>query len=223
LGTLYVCATPIGNLEDAPPRLIRTLKEVDLVVAEDTRSALKLFQVFGIRKPLVSFFRHNVRQRIPGLLEKLRAGENMALITDAGVPGISDPGPELVSAAAAEGIPITVIPGPSAVTTALAISGFPADEFIFIGFLPVKAGKRRKVLSELQDEKRTVVLFESPHRIRKVLGDISTLLPDRQIVVCRELTKKFETTYRGYPRDVNAELLDSHIRGEFTVILSPLP
>lgn len=223
MSKLYVCATPIGNLSDISIRLGEVLRSVDRIVAEDTRVTLKLLHHLGIRKPLVSFFRHNVRRRVPELLEHLAHGENLALVTDAGVPGISDPGPELIRAAVQEGFTVEVVPGPSAVTTALAVSGFPGDQFVFLGFLPVKPGKRRKVISEMQHEARTIVLFESPHRIQKTLAEMADLLPERPIAVCRELTKKFETVYRGVPGELVEKIPQDEVRGEFTLVLSPLP
>ncbi len=222
MSTLYICGTPIGNLSDISKRLIDVLQKVDRIVAEDTRQTLKLLQHLQIHKPMVSFFRHNIRRRIPELLEYLRNGENLALVTDAGMPGISDPGPELIQAVVQGGFTVECIPGPSAVTAALAISGFPADQFVFLGFLPVKSGKRKKILTDISGESRTVVFFESPHRIAKTLKELGEILPDRSVVVCRELTKKFETIYRGRGSEILEKIPPASIRGEFTVVIGPL-
>lgn len=221
MSTLFVIATPIGNLEDVSPRALRTLREVDAILCEDTRVTSKLLARFEIRKTLIAFHQHSNAKRFEEVLDRLERGENLALVTDAGTPGISDPGGRLVEAAVErfnDAVTITPIPGPSAVITALSISGLPADAFLFLGFPPHKNG-RKTFFDKLALEERTVVFYESTHRILKALDELAARLPDRKIVVCRELTKLHETIYRGTPAEVTERLNKSSIKGEFVIVL----
>jgi 16S rRNA (cytidine1402-2'-O)-methyltransferase len=216
LGTLYVAATPIGNLEDITLRALRVLKEVDLIAAEDTRTTRVLLRKHGIRTRLVSYNEHNMRRRTPELLAALETGD-IALVSEAGTPGVSDPGHELIASAIAAGIAVVPVPGPSAVVAALIASGLPMRQFTFVGFVPRRSGERRRVLSAAAREPRTIVFFESPHRLRATLEAMHETLGDRRIAVCRELTKTFEEVFRG----TAAEAL-SHFRGprgEFTIVI----
>lgn len=197
-GVLYVVATPIGNLEDLSPRALRVLAEVALVAAEDTRHSGKLLAHFGIHTPLLSMHDHNEAERVPALIEKLLAGESLALVSDAGTPLISDPGFDLVRAARAAGISVTPVPGPSALIAALSVAGLPTDRFVFEGFLPAKAGLRRARLGELARETRTLVFYEAVHRLLEALQDMSAAFgEERSAVVARELTKLHETVRTG--------------------------
>src|SRR5947207_7097854 len=201
-GTLYLVATPIGNLEDITLRALRVLKECDLVAAEDTRRTGRLLKHFDISKPLLSYFQFNEARRSEEIIERLRRGEKVALITDAGTPGISDPGERVVKAALAAGYRVEPVPGPCALVAALTASGLATDEFHFIGFLPHKSGQRRKQLERLKSFCGTLVLYESPYRIGKLLGELQEIFPDRQVVLARELTKKFEEFLRGTPGEL---------------------
>ena len=222
-GTLWVCATPIGNLQDVSLRLLETLRQVDLVAAEDTRHTLKLLNHYGIKKPLVSFHEHNVRRQLPYLLERLRAGDQVALVTDAGTPGISDPGTELVEAAWEAGIPVRVVPGPSAVIAALAVSGLPAQPYWFEGFLPPRARRRRERLRALRDLNATLVFFEAPHRLAESLQDMAEALGERPAALARELTKVHEEVVRGTLPELARRVASGQVpaRGEFTVVVGP--
>jgi len=217
--TLYLVATPIGNLEDITLRALRTLKECDLIAAEDTRRTGVLLKHFGISKPMVSYFQFNEAKRSEQIIERLRRGEKIALVTDAGSPGISDPGEKVVKAAIAAGFRVEPVPGPSALVAALTASGLPTDEFHFIGFLPHKSGQRRKKLETLRDIGGTLVLYESPYRIEKLLGELKDILPERPIVLARELTKKFEEFLRGNPAELLEQLQKRPIKGEFVVMI----
>ncbi len=219
-GTLFLVATPIGNLEDVTQRALRVLGEVDLIAAEDTRHTRRLLDHFGIGTRVVSLFEHNERARIPELLERLGAGEDVALVTDAGSPGISDPGFPLVREAAAAGVPVTSIPGPCSAIAALQISGLPTDAFTFAGFLPPKSGARRTRLESLKERRETIVVFESPHRVDACLADLEELWADRPIAVARELTKVHEEVLRGTAAEVRAALDPGRRRGEFVLVLS---
>ncbi|MBI4202539.1 MAG: 16S rRNA (cytidine(1402)-2'-O)-methyltransferase [Chloroflexi bacterium] len=215
--TLYIIATPIGNLEDISLRALRVLKEVALIAAEDTRTTRKLLQRYDIHTPLVSFFEGNYAQRIPELVARLDR-EDIALVSEAGVPGIRDPGLELVNAALAAEYNVVPIPGPSAITTALSVSGLPGEEFLFLGFLPSRKTDRRKVLEEVALETRTLVLFESPHRLQDSLQDMASAFgAGRRVAVCRELTKLHEEVFRT----TLAEALERFTtpRGEFTLVI----
>ena len=195
-GTLYLCATPIGNLEDITLRVLRTLKEVDLIAAEDTRNSIKLLNHFEIHTPMTSYHEYNKYEKGRELAAKLRQGKNIALITDAGTPGISDPGEELVKMCAEEGIPVTSLPGASACITALTLSALSTRRFAFEAFLPGDKKERQAVLKELPRETRTIILYEAPHRLRKTLKELYELLGNRRLTICREITKKYETAFR---------------------------
>ena len=218
-GTLYLVATPIGNLEDITARALRTLREVGLVAAEDTRHTRRLLEHFGIAAKLVSLFEHNERARSGMLVEMLRDGESVAIVTDAGSPGIADPGYPVVRAAVAEGFRVESVPGPSAVIAALQVSGLPTDAFAFVGFLPVKPGARRRALEELHERRETIVAFESPHRIERCLTDLEAVWGDRPMALVRELTKLHEQVLRGSAREVRAALRDDQKRGEMVLVL----
>ncbi len=220
MGTLYVVGTPIGNLGDMTDRGRETLAKVDLVAAEDTRRTGRLLQAFGIDAKLVSFFEANEERRISELLVALREGHDVALVSDAGMPGVSDPGFRLVRACADEGIDVRVVPGPSAVLAALVASGLPTDRFVFEGFLPRRAGERRERLRQLAAEPRTIVLFESPARVVAHLRELREHLGDRPIAVARELTKLHEETIRGHVSDVLDRLGDAPVKGEVVVVVA---
>jgi 16S rRNA (cytidine1402-2'-O)-methyltransferase len=217
---LYLVATPIGNLEDITQRALRVLREVQVIAAEDTRRTRRLLDHFGLATPVVSLFEHNERARIPALLERLARGEHVAVVTDAGSPGISDPGFPLVRAAAAAGLRVESVPGASAVIAALQVSGLPTDSFVFVGFLPPKGAARRRRLEELSDRRETVVAFESPHRIEACLADIDAVWGERPVVLARELTKLHEQVLRGSAREVGAALGAGERRGEMVLVLS---
>ncbi len=219
---LYIVGTPIGNLEDITLRALKTLAAVDWIAAEDTRHTRKLLSRCEIGgKRLESYHDHNKEARTPGLLRRLEQGESVALVTDAGTPGLSDPGYYLVKRAIEAGIPVVPIPGPSALTAALSSSGLPTDRFAFEGFLPVKSGRRRKRLEALSREPRTVVLFESPHRIAKLLSELKELMGERRVVVARELTKIHEEFVRGTAREVAERIAEKKARGEYVVLIAP--
>ncbi len=217
--TLYIVSTPIGNLEDISDRALRVLRGVDLVAAEDTRTTGNLLRHFGIRKPMVSYFSYNEQRRVPELVEKLSGGSAIAVVSDAGTPGISDPASRLISAAIAVGIPVVAIPGASAILPALIVSGLPIDAFVFEGFLPVKKG-RSTALAGLSKEERTIVLYESPHRLLRTLGDLKASFGDRRISVAREITKKFEEVVRGSITEAIDHFSKQKIRGEFVLVVA---
>ncbi|MBT9312984.1 16S rRNA (cytidine(1402)-2'-O)-methyltransferase [Leptothoe kymatousa] len=218
---LYLVATPIGNLEDITFRAIRILKEADLIAAEDTRHTGKLLHHFQVETPQISYHEHNAHSRIPQLIEKLQAGLTIALVSDAGMPGISDPGYELVCACADAGIGVSPIPGAAAVVSAVAASALRSDRFTFEGFLPVKGKTRTERLSQLATEPRTMVLYESPHRLLKTLGDLQTHLgDDRQVTIARELTKRYEEFWRGSIGAAISHFTTTEPRGEFTVAIA---
>jgi 16S rRNA (cytidine1402-2'-O)-methyltransferase len=219
-GTLYLVATPIGNLEDITLRALRTLKECDLIAAEDTRRTGVLLQHFGISKPMLSYFQFNEAKRSEEIIERLRRGEKIALVTDAGSPGISDPGERVVKATVAAGFRVEPVPGASALVAALTASGLPTDEFHFVGFLPHKSGQRRKKLESLAGVSGTLVLYESPYRIEKLLGELKEIFPERRVVLARELTKKFEEYLRGNPAVLLERLQKRSIKGEFVVMVA---
>src|SRR5208283_635950 len=198
-GTLYLVATPIGNLEDITLRALRTFKECDVVAAEDTRRTGQLLKHFGIAKPLLSYFQFNEAKRSEEIIERLRRGEKVALVTDAGSPGISDPGERVVKAAIAAALRVEAVAGPCALVAALTASGLPTEEFHFVGFLPHKSGQRRQRLESLRSVPGTLVLYESPYRIERLLGELQEVMPEREVVLARELTKKFEEFLRGQP------------------------
>lgn len=218
-GTLFLVATPIGNLEDVSARALRVLREADLVAAEDTRHTRRLLAHFGIPARVVSLHEHNERARAASLVERVLAGEVVALVTDAGSPGIADPGYPVVRAAVAAGVRVESIPGPSAVIAALQVSGLPTDAFLFAGFLPPKSAARRRRLEELAAGRETVVVFESPHRIEACLADLEAVWGERPIALVRELTKVHEQVLRGVPREVRAALREEWRRGEMVLVL----
>lgn len=218
-GILYVVSTPIGNLEDITLRALRILKEVDLIAAEDTRRTRKLLSFYDIHTPLTSYFAHNEARKGAQLISKLKEGRQVALVSDAGTPGISDPGYRLLQSAWKEDIQLIPIPGASAVTAVLSISGLSDQGFLFEGFLPPKTKKRREKLEQLKEEARTVILFESPHRFTATLADMEEILGERQILIARELTKKFEELLRGTPAQIREKLGERKPRGEFTLII----
>ncbi|MDF2439926.1 MAG: rRNA (cytidine1402-2-O)-methyltransferase, partial [Abditibacteriota bacterium] len=194
---LYICATPIGHLDDVSARLLQTLRDVALICAEDTRLTQRLLARYEIHTPLSSVHQHTPPGKISALADRLKDGDSMALVTDSGTPGISDPGPALVREAAARGVDVIPIPGPSALVAALSISGFDAQRFSFLGFLPRKPGKLKKALESTLSREETLVLYESPYRVRKLFEALAEIAPAHPIVACRELTKKFEETLRG--------------------------
>jgi 16S rRNA (cytidine1402-2'-O)-methyltransferase len=219
VGTLYVVSTPIGNLEDVTLRALRVLREADLIAAEDTRHTARLLQRYEIGTSTTSFHEHNERQKLPALLARLKDGARIALVSDAGTPGVRDPGYRLVRAAIDEQIHVEVIPGPSAVLTALVASGLPMDTFTFLGFPPPRAKARADWLARMAGEPRTVVFFEAPHRIRATLEELVRVVGGREVAVARELTKLHEEVLRGTPSDLLARLPEP--RGEFTVLVAP--
>lgn len=218
-GTLYLVATPIGNLEDMTFRAVRVLKECDVVAAEDTRRTGQLLKHFGLSKPMLSYFAFNEAKRSEEILERLKRGEKVALVTDAGSPGISDPGERVVRAARAAGLRVESVPGPCALVAALTASGLPTDEFHFIGFLPHKSGQRRKQLEALKQFAGTLVLYESPYRIEKLLVELVEVFPERQVVLARELTKKFEEFLHGTPAELLEVTKKRSLKGEFVVMV----
>ena len=218
-GTLYLVATPIGNLEDITLRALRTLKECDVVAAEDTRRAGQLLKHFGISKPLLSYFQFNEAKRSEQILERLRRGEKVALVSDAGSPGISDPGERVVHAARAAGLGVEAVPGACAMVAALTASGLPTAEFHFVGFLPHKSGQRRRQLEALHTVPGTWVLYESPFRIEKLLTELSEIVPDRTVVLARELTKKFEEFLFGTAAELLELTKTRRLKGEFVVLV----
>jgi 16S rRNA (cytidine1402-2'-O)-methyltransferase len=221
-GTLYVIATPIGNLEDLTFRALRILREVDLVAAEDTRHSRKLFSHYGIGTPLTSFFQHNEAVKGERILEDLRQGKSVALISDAGTPAIADPGFLLVRRCREEGIPVIAVPGASAVVTALSIAGLPTDRFAFEGFLPAKTKGRRESLRRLRQEDRTTVFYEAPHRLAAALKDlVAELGGDREVAVARELTKIHEELYRGTAAAALDHFGSGRVRGEIVLMVAP--
>jgi 16S rRNA (cytidine1402-2'-O)-methyltransferase len=219
--TLYLVATPIGNLEDITFRALRVLRECDVIAAEDTRRTGQLLKYFAISRPLISYFQFNEARRSEEILERLGRGEKVALVTDAGTPGISDPGEKVVRAAVERGFRVEPVPGPCALVAAITASGLPADEFHFIGFLPHKSGQRRRHLERLAHFAGTLVLYESPYRIEKLLSELETVFPERPVVLARELTKKFEEFLRGTPSQLLAVLRKRALKGEFVVMIGP--
>ena len=218
---LHVVATPIGNLGDVTLRALEVLRAADVVFAEDTRHTRLLLVRHGIAVPLQSAHAHNETARRSELLRRLGRGEKVALVTDAGTPGVADPGARLVAAAALAGFAVVAIPGPSAVAAALAVSGFSADTFTFAGFLPARATARRKRLAALLEREEPIVLYEAPHRVRETLADLEALAPGRALAACRELTKAHEEVLRGTPAEVTRALTEERERGEWTIVVGP--
>lgn len=218
-GKLYLCATPIGNLEDVTFRVLRTLKEVDLIAAEDTRNSIKLLNHFEIKTPMTSYHEYNKIDKGHYLVEQMLQGVNIALITDAGTPGISDPGEELVAMCHEAGIPVTSLPGPAACITALTLSGLPTRRFAFEAFLPSDKKEKKEVLDELVNETRTIIMYEAPHRLVKTLEELLAVLGSRRITVCRELTKKHETAFLTTIEDALAHYREEAPRGECVLVI----
>lgn len=218
-GTLYLISTPIGNLEDLTLRARRLLVEVDLIAAEDTRHTQQLLARYEIHTPLTSYHDHNKEEKAPVLIERLRQGQSMALVSDAGTPTISDPGYHLITGCIAAGIPVSPIPGPSAPLAALAASGLPTDAFLFAGFLPRKPGARQKRIEALAPLRETLILFESPHRLLRLLEELQLRLGDRRVAVCRELTKLHEEIIRGRLSEVMEKLKGKIVKGEITLVV----
>lgn len=218
-GKLYLCATPIGNLEDITLRVLRVLKEVDLIAAEDTRNSIHLLNHFEIKTPLTSYHEYNKIDKAYQLVEKMRNGENIALITDAGTPGISDPGEDLVRICYEQGIEVTSLPGPAACVTALTLSGLPTRRFSFEAFLPKEKKERQAILEELKTDTRTLIIYEAPHHLIQTLKELMEALGDRRITVCRELTKRFETAFCTTFSEAIAYYEAHEVRGECVIVI----
>ncbi len=218
-GKLFLCATPIGNLEDITLRVLRTLKEADLIAAEDTRNSIRLLNHFEIRTPMTSYHEYNKIEKARILIEKMQSGMNIALITDAGTPGISDPGEELVRMCYEAGIEVTSLPGPAACVTALTLSGLPTRRFAFEAFLPMEKKERREILEELVNETRTIILYEAPHKLTRTLKDLREVLGNRRMTLCRELTKKHETAFRTTIDDLIAYYENEKPLGECVLVI----
>jgi 16S rRNA (cytidine1402-2'-O)-methyltransferase len=216
MAILYVVATPIGNLEDVSLRALRILREVRLIAAEDTRKTRRLLNAYNIETPLTSYHEHSKRAKLDYLLGHLEK-EDLALVSEAGMPGLSDPGYDLIVTATDRGISVVPVPGPSAVITALVISGLPTDQFVYVGFLPRRKGQRQRLLSSVSNEPRTIVAFEAPHRLREALTDIEEILGDRRVSVCRELTKVHEEVFRGRVSEAREHFAQP--RGEFSLVI----
>ena len=218
-GTLYLCATPIGNLEDMTFRVIRTLKEVDMIAAEDTRNSIKLLNHFEIKTPMTSYHEYNKIEKGHKLVQMLLEGKNLALITDAGTPGISDPGEELVQMCYEAGVPVTSLPGAAACITALTLSGLSTRRFAFEAFLPSDKKERQQVLEELKNDTRTVICYEAPHRLVKTLKELLEALGDRRITICRELTKKHETAWQTHIAEASEYYQENAPKGECVLVI----
>lgn len=218
-GILYLCATPIGNLEDITLRVLRTLKEADLIAAEDTRNSIKLLNHFDIHTPMTSYHEYNKIEKARTLIASLQQGKSIALITDAGTPGISDPGEELVAMCYEAGIEVTSLPGPAACITALTLSGLSTRRFAFEAFLPADKKERRAVLDELKDETRTIILYEAPHRLKKTLQELIDALGDRRVTLCRELTKKYETAFQNTLQGLIDFYEENEPKGECVLVI----
>jgi len=219
-GTLYIVSTPIGNREDITLRALRILKEVDLIAAEDTRHTGLLLRHFGIQTPLTSYFEGNELKKKEFILSKLKQGHSIALVSDAGTPGISDPGFRLIQTTIENQISIVPIPGPSALIAALSVSGLPTDAFLFKGFLPHKSKKRKALLKQLEEVRETLILYESPHRLSETLNDIFETLGDREMVLTRELTKVYEEVLRGKISEIKKQIGERNLKGEMTLVIS---
>ena len=219
-GSLYIVSTPIGNREDITLRALHILKEVDLIAAEDTRHTILLLRHFGIQTPLTSYFEGNELKKKEFILSKLKQGHQVALVSDAGTPGISDPGFRLIQTAIENQIPIIPIPGPSAVITALSVSGLPTDAFLFKGFLPHKSKKKKDFLQQLEWIRETLIFYESPHRLSETLNDIFDILGDREMVLTRELTKIYEEVLRGKVSEIQTQIGERKLKGEITLVIS---
>jgi 16S rRNA (cytidine1402-2'-O)-methyltransferase len=222
-GILYIVSTPIGNLEDITLRALRILKEVDVIAAEDTRHSLKLLSHFGISKPLISYWGEKEKVKAEETIRRLNEGQSVALISDAGTPGISDPGSVLIRRAIENGIAVVPVPGPSAFIAALSLSGFSTESFLFLGFLPPKTAQRQKILKELSLEKRTLVFYEAPHRIVETLSDMASILGQRKAVLVKEITKLHEETIRGTIPQILAQMETAKIAGEYVIVVEGRP
>jgi 16S rRNA (cytidine1402-2'-O)-methyltransferase len=222
-GTLYIVSTPIGNLEDITLRALRILKEVDVIAAEDTRHSLKLLSHYGISKPLISYWGEKEKVRAEEAVRRLNAGQSIALISDAGTPGISDPGGILIRRAIEEGLAVVPVPGPSAMIAGLSLSGFATTGFVFLGFLPPRRAQREKMLRELSLEKRTLVFYEAPHRIHETLSDMADIFTERKAVVVKEITKLHEQALRGTIRGVLALMENVKTAGEYVIVVEGRP
>lgn len=218
-GKLFLCATPIGNLEDITFRVLRTLKEVDLIAAEDTRHSIKMLNHFDIKTPMTSYHEYNKVEKARYLVEKLKSGVDIALVTDAGTPGISDPGEELVRQCYDAGIEVTSLPGPAACVTALTLSGLSTRRFCFEAFLPSKKKEKQWILEELKEETRTIILYEAPHRLVRTLTELYEALGDRKITICRELTKKYEEAYQTTFKEALEKYESQEPKGECVVVI----
>lgn len=222
-GKLYLCATPIGNLEDMPVRAVRIMKEADVIAAEDTRNSIKLLNHFEIKTPMTSYHEYNKVDKAAVLVDKMLSGQTVALITDAGTPGISDPGEELVRQAILAGVEVISVPGPAACVNALIVSGLPTRRFVFEAFLPADKKERQAVLEELERETRTIIIYEAPHRLLKTLTELEGRLGgSRRAAVCKELTKKHETVYRAMLSEVVRYYTDNEPRGEYVLVIEGL-
>ena len=218
-GTLYLCATPIGNLQDMTPRVVETLREVDVIAAEDTRNSIKLLNHFEIKTPMTSYHEYNKMEKAEQLVSQLLSGKNIALITDAGTPAISDPGEVLVAKCQEAGVPVTSLPGCCACITALTLSGLPTRRFCFEGFLPSDKKEKKYILDELQNETRTIIMYEAPHHLKRTLKELYDVLGQRRITLCRELTKKFETVFPTTLEDALAYYEENEPKGEYVLVL----
>ena len=218
-GMLYLVATPIGNLADLSERAIKVLSEVDFIAAEDTRNSMRLLSYLGISKPMISYFEHNKRERGEMIVSRIEAGESCALITDAGMPAISDPGEDIVRICAERGVPVSVVPGPCAAVSALAMSGLFTGKFVFEGFLSTANNERREALESLQNERRTIIFYEAPHKLRGTLADLMKAFGDRKISLCRELTKLNEEVLRMTLSEAIAYYEENQPRGEYVLVL----
>lgn len=219
-GTLYLCATPIGNLNDMTPRVVDTLREVDVIAAEDTRNSIKLLNHFQIKTPMTSYHEYNKVEKADQLMRQLQEGKNIALITDAGTPAISDPGEVLVAKCHEAGIPVTSLPGCCALITALTLSGLPSRRFCFEGFLPADKKEKKFVLEELKDETRTIIMYEAPHHLKRTLTELYEILGNRKITLCRELTKRFETIFPTTLEEALTFYEENEPKGEYVLVLS---
>lgn len=218
-GTLFVCGTPIGNLEDITIRCLNTLKEVDLIAAEDTRQTVKLLNYYEIKTPLTSYHEHNKESKGVKIIEELKAGKNVAIVSDAGMPGISDPGEDLIKLCYEENVPVTVVPGATAVVTAVVLSGIGSRSYCFEGFLPNNKKQRRDILKRLQKESRTIVLYEAPHHLKATLLELYEVLGNREIAVVKELTKKYENVNKGTFEEIIQYYNENEPKGEFVIVI----
>lgn len=221
-GTLYVCGTPIGNLEDITFRCINTLKNADIIAAEDTRQTVKLLNHYEIKTPLTSYHEHNKDVKGPKLISELKSGKNIALVSDAGMPGISDPGEDLIKLCYEEGVSVTIVPGPTAVITAVVLSGIGARSYCFEGFLPSGKKQRKDILERLSKETRTMVLYEAPHHLKATLAELYAVLGNREIAIVKELTKKHENVNKGMFEDIIAYYDENEPKGEFVIVIKGL-